>query len=537
MLIYTLVCNCKKYSTLIVYFYSDTPALSYTLGTNGHGALDHACAVCEIQGSNITKKGTVPRVWYPPYDPNSTKKPGFAQEKPKLRPTEGENFFKGKIYAKPTKDQKCQFNYKSAAFDQPEKKGLPKDAATNIFYKKMKNHLRDVSTQVCRDSMHSCELNVGRRLISQSFLGKGVTGKQQSKANCQMFDLAEARKIHHELTTSDVNKAVWQRGKLFSRIPREIESIIKWKATEIRVFTQYELDIILACTSLKPPKESQDEAVAQRKRKEAEDNFATYNVIGDGKNHLRKKFLWTYIAGHAILDSPRLIKNPENIRLAAKCWAETGRLGFELWGNDFAQMTVHHLQHLIQQVRHHEVTLTQMGTWKFENFYRVLNHMIRSGHLGLVQFKKRWIESLDVKGKQVYSGPAPTLDTWASIGRHKEEHDGEAFKIIMEGVREENGIVEELVQVQHYTGGKSTIPNLFPEDPNFYLCMGQLTGKWKFKLEDQLPPTWMRRKDLMDQVNNPAKYTAALLFIANNQAFAQPIQHKGYCDETDEDYR
>ena len=142
-----------------------------------------------------------------------------------------------------------------------------------------------------------------------------------------------------------------------------------------------------------------------------------------------------------------------------------------------------------------------------------------------------------MKGKQVYSGPAPTLDTWTSIGTHKEEGEGEAFKIIMEGVREENGIEVELVQVQHYSGGKSTIPNLFPEDPNFALCMGQLTGKWKFKLEDQGIPEWMRREDLMGRVNNPAMYTPGMIFTCNNQAFAQPIQHKGYCDGTDEDYR
>ena len=73
----------------------------------------------------------------------------------------------------------------------------------------------------------------------------------------------------------------------------------------------------------------------------------------------------------------------------------TAKLGEELWGNNFCQITTHYLRHLPSQVRYHKQTLTSMGCWRFESFYRILDDMIRQGNNGLVQFRKRWLEKQD----------------------------------------------------------------------------------------------------------------------------------------------
>ena len=487
------------------------------MGYNGHGSLEHACAACEVLGTNkidgVAKPG---KVWYP------------TSPKGKARPEAGQHFFRGKIH-KDKKKGSNLFRYDSTAFKKPKREGGFKRASTHLFFNKMEKFLKDVPNQICIDSMHTCDLNVGRRLISQAILGMVPGGK--SKQNLKMVIRDDAQEIHKVLTQGKANKGVWQRGRLVSRIPREIAAIGKWKGCEIRVFTQYEFDIILSFTGVKAPKKSKSEKVVIKKTKIAAGEGRRYNFDGDGLDDKRLKFLYSYIAGHAILDTPELVEDDESINLAQNLWEMCIRLGEELWGNNFAQITCHQLRHLPSQVKYHRQTLTAMGCWRFESLYSILGDMIHHGHHGLIQFRKRYLEKLDVKGSQELKEMKDiSIDTWASVGTwYSEDGKGEIWHIEREGTNANN---QELVLVKHYKGAIPTIPNIESEEYNVFTNFGQLLGKWKVK-EDECVHKWILKDAFLASMKAKyahkgkyfSKFTPALLFTVKGFCFSQPIHH------------
>ena len=97
------------------------------MGYNGHGSLEHACAACEVLGTNkidgVAKPG---KVWYP------------TSPKGKARPEAGQHFFRGKIH-KDKKKGSNLFRYDSTAFKKPKREGGFKRASTHLFFNKMEN--------------------------------------------------------------------------------------------------------------------------------------------------------------------------------------------------------------------------------------------------------------------------------------------------------------------------------------------------------------------------------------------------------------
>ena len=515
------------YKILNVFFFLDIPATSYTMGYNGHGSLQHACPACDIKGKNFIEGVTKPapgKVWYP------------ASHEGVARPGRGEDFFKGEIHHpkttqadhKPEPKPKSLFRYESPAFAEPETAGAPKDAATHIFFQKLGKWIHDIPNQVCIDPMHTCEQGVGKRMLSLSLLGTSKSNK--AKTNLKFQDLEAARTVHDVLTRGEDNKHVWQRGRLVSRIPRELDAISNWKACEVRVFTQYIQDIILAVTDLKPPNKTVLPHVEESKKKAAKEEGREYAYRGDGLDDKRKDFIYSYIYGHAILDCPQLIaeddtlteenKDKSNILLAERLWEMTAKLGEELWGNNFCQITTHYLRHLPSQVRYHKQTLTSMGCWRFESFYRILDDMIRQGNNGLVQFRKRWLEKHDVKGQNLKEMDDILITSWAQVG---EGARGVVYNLEREGTNKNN---VEMVLVTHYfTNVKPTMPVKNWSEFNIeILNVGQLLGKWRFPLNEGVK-RWLRRSEFYEMVEDKKNFTPCLMFKYEGEGFSTPIQH------------
>ena len=493
------------------------------MGMNGHGSLEHACPVCDVEGENkIPDLNTKPgKVWYPPPEKSGSKR------EHKLRPKSGQDYFKGTIYEKNNENQpKCLFRHNSKAFVDPETRGGVKDAATHYFFKIFKDYLTDVPNQICIDSMHTVESGVGKRMLSHSILGIDPSSKK-SVSNLKFINITAANKIHKRLTEGKENIHVWQRGKLVSRIPRDLTNISLWKASEIRIFTVYIMDIILAELAIIDKDKGkgfflQKASDKPAPKKRAMEEIRNYNHSDDGMDKVRSDYWHSYIIGHSILDSPKLIQNDEYIDIAKSLWQMTAKAGYKLSGINFAQITVHNLKHLPDQVRHHRETLTSMGCWGFESFYRILDELIHHGLHPLVQFKKRWLEQLDIEGQELKEMPDIKVLHWSSVGKWTEKSNegfGEVWHMYKEG-RNPQG--EDVVVVRKYKNAKPILPKRIVMDK--IVNVGTLLGKWKVNL-NEYKTDYMHRQAFFDQVNDKTKFTEALFFKYATRGYSQPIHH------------
>jgi hypothetical protein len=194
---------------------------------------------------------------------------------------------------------------------------------TDIDYHKgdspLLNFKIDITLSVVLDYMHNVSLGVMKKMLQ--FWSKGPKPVRLSRID---IDIISSELINLK-TTFPTD---------FSRLPRSLEEVEYWKATEYRSFLLYTGPIVL-------------------------------------KGRLKKKFYDHFIIHTAI----RLLASNETC-LNYNDMAETLIRKFVhdysiLYGNEFITYNVHSLIHLLHFVRHHR-PLDSFSSFKFENYLQFL---------------------------------------------------------------------------------------------------------------------------------------------------------------------
>ena len=184
-------------------------------------------------------------------------------------------------------------------------KDFCKSAVNNIFYKMLGKYLKDPTNQIMVDGMHTVELGVGRRILSQAVNGKNPSSGKYIP-NLRFLDIKKMQRIQTQLTTTKHNKEQWNRGIHFQRIPSSLQFVHMWKASEFRVWWDYLGDIMVDAygeDNYIPPKKPEGpkkDEIWEKLTKMCENDCFRPNWRGDGRNRERTTFLHTFIVSNVL---------------------------------------------------------------------------------------------------------------------------------------------------------------------------------------------------------------------------------------------
>ncbi|OXA50049.1 hypothetical protein Fcan01_15190 [Folsomia candida] len=221
------------------------------------------------------------------------------------------------------------------------------------------------------DYMHLVCLGVVKKLLKLWIKGKP---KHQKLSAFQISQISARLKVFKKFTSSE-----------FSRQPRSLEEVDKWKATELRYFLLYCGPVVLK------------------------------NIITDENYNL---FLSLSIAIRILCS--------ETLHISLNNYAKSLLIYFVqafkiLYGEEQVSYNIHGLIHLAEDVKNFGV-LDRFSTFKFENELGQLRKLVRTPNLPLEQLKQRLLErelKLEARNIQI-NGPSSQHNN----GPHLEESIG-----------------------------------------------------------------------------------------------------------------
>jgi hypothetical protein len=198
---------------------------------------------------------------------------------------------------------------------------------------------------VCLDYMHNVCIGVTKKLVK--FWVKG-------KKNVRLNETSR-----EQISTDLINLRVYVPTE-FSRLPRKIEDIDYWKATELRSFLLYFGPIVL-------------------------------------KGKLNRQFYSHFMllsCAIKILVCPILCQT--QINLAEELLRQFVISYSSLYGEHFVSYNVHSLVHLPLYVRIHDASDNYFGCFKYENYLQEIKYSIKGGRYPLQELSNRILEKQKV---------------------------------------------------------------------------------------------------------------------------------------------
>ena len=196
------------------------------------------------------------------------------------------------------------------------------------------------------DYMHLVCLGVTRRILY--FLKGNINGTKHGKLSCTMINQIS-------------DKLLQLNGKLpsnFSRQPRGLFELDRWKATELRSFLLYTGMIVLKGIISVP---------------------------------MYKHFIRFAIAIRILCDNDKDYRN-SNLDNACKLLKYFVVNSNEHFGELFCVYNVHNLLHICDDVQFYNTPLDDVSAFEFENYLQQLKRLVRSKHNPIVQICKRFNE-------------------------------------------------------------------------------------------------------------------------------------------------